>query len=167
MDYEVSNMIFGDLINFDLERGAFSPAIVKAIDYIKNTNFETLENGRYEIDGENMFALISEPETKAASEALAETHQKYIDVQAPIVGTEIIGFARNSDDNIVSKNLLEDCDAILYSQVKDEIDLILTPGKFAVFFPFDVHRPCCMLDKPEKIRKVVIKIHRDLFNGLL
>jgi YhcH/YjgK/YiaL family protein len=35
---------------------------------------------------------------------------------------------------------------------------VLMPGIFAVFYPDDAHMPCCFVDKPEQVRKIVIKV---------
>jgi len=36
-------------------------------------------------------------------------------------------------------------------------------GSFAVFFPWDIHRPACAINEPASIRKVVVKIRLSLF----
>ena len=50
---------------------------------------------------------------------------------------------------------------ILFWQVEDEETQIrLTPGMFAIFFPQDIHRPCCHPREGEQkhLRKAVMKI---------
>ena len=39
--------------------------------------------------------------------------------------------------------------------------LPMTDGCYAVFFPEDVHRPCCMMDTPEDVKKIVLKVRVD------
>jgi YhcH/YjgK/YiaL family protein len=56
------------------------------------------------------------------------------------------------------ENLLDQKDALFFKTMKDEIDLILTPGMYAVFFPTDVHRPGCIHRTAALVRKVVVKI---------
>ncbi len=36
------------------------------------------------------------------------------------------------------------------------------PGDYVVFLPGELHRPCLAINEKMKIRKAVIKIHRDL-----
>jgi len=43
--------------------------------------------------------------------------------------------------------------------------LYMTPGSFAILLPNDVHRPCCAVDQPMPIRKVVVKVRVALLNG--
>lgn len=88
-----------------------------------------------------------------------ETHGKFIDIQYSLDGKEIIGFARKTGEQKINENLLENDDNIFYeNDIKDEIYLKMNPGTFAIFFPYDVHRPACNLEKNEKIRKVVVKV---------
>ena len=42
-----------------------SKRIEKAFEYIHNTDLKNINPGKYEIEGENIFALISEYETKS------------------------------------------------------------------------------------------------------
>jgi len=155
-------MIFGDIKNFDNEKRAYSPAIVKAIEFLKNTDLEKLAEGKYEIDGDKMYANVMERETKLKSDARAEIHKKYIDVQYLVSGAEIIGFARLSDDNVIVEDLLDKKDIAYYTTVKNENELLLSPGQFGIFFPDDIHRPTCAVGSPAMIKKVVVKIHVDL-----
>ena len=66
--------------------------ISKSFDYIKTTNLKNLPAGKYPIDGENIFALVSEYKTKLESEGKLEAHKKYIDVQYVLNGEELIGY---------------------------------------------------------------------------
>jgi len=52
---------------------------------------------------------------------------------------------------------------VFYQQVQNEMAVPLLPGTFAVFFPHDLHRPCCQTHGESLIRKAVIKIHLSLF----
>ncbi len=54
---------------------------------------------------------------------------------------------------------------ILFWQVEEEeTQITLKPGMFAIFFPQDIHRPCCHPRDGERqhIRKAVMKIDRAL-----
>lgn len=156
-------MIFGDIMNWEKEREAFSPVLQKAIEYIRNTDLVHLEPGRYEIDGDNMFAVVQEIETVMKSERKAECHSKYIDVQYLISGQEeIIGVGRESADHIIVENKLEENDYALFEYVQGEFDMVLYPGMFAVFFPSDLHRPGCSRTGDTNIKKVVVKVNKTL-----
>lgn len=152
-------MILGHIKNLDVEKGAFSPTLVKGLAYLANTDFSTLVPGRYELDGDKMFALVQDNQTQPKAQRKAETHEKYIDVQYIAEGVEVMGYALNSPEHEIKENLLAEKDAIFYKTVKGEIDLVVFQGMYAVFFPHDVHRPGCMYGaEPSIVKKVVLKI---------
>lgn len=156
-------MIVGDIANWQKERQAFSPVLQKAVDYIRETDWEHAAPGKYELDGENMFAVVQEIETAPKANRQAECHAKYIDVQYLISGPEeMIGVGRASARNVVIEDQLETSDYALYGQVEGEFDLVLYPGMFAVFFPSDVHRPGCSATGGTRIKKAVIKVNKAL-----
>ena len=37
----------------------------------------------------------------------------------------------------------------------------MTDGCYAIFFPEDVHRPCCQMGQAEDVKKIVLKIRVD------
>jgi biofilm protein TabA len=151
-------MIYGQLKNFEQEKAAFSPALQKGLLYLKNTDLSTLTVGRHDIDGDTMFALVSEYVTEPKKDRKPEAHQKYIDIQYLASGEEMIGCSPLSPKYEVLQDELELKDLIFYKEVEQEVDLLLKPGIYAVLFPNDVHRPCCMESSAAKVKKVVIKI---------
>jgi biofilm protein TabA len=156
-------MIISDMRNWDREKEVFCPAIQKGVDYLRNTDVHLMQPGKYEIDGEDMFVLIQEVETKVKSERQFESHIKYVDIQYLISGEEeIIGFARQHDGHIIVENEFKTKDMALYHQVEGDMDLHLKPGMFAIFFPSDLHRPICSTSGNTKIKKAVIKINKTL-----
>ena len=50
---------------------------------------------------------------------------------------------------------------MLFRSDVHEIMLPMTDGCYAIFFPEDVHRPCCMMDAPEDVKKIVLKVRVD------
>ncbi len=78
-------------------------------------------------------------------------------MQFLVSGTELIGVAADSGDNVVHQELLAQRDILFYQDVADESWLTMQPGNFAVFFR-RTHRPACINQRPCAIRKVVVKI---------
>ena len=58
---------------------------------------------------------------------------------------------------------VEEKDTLYYQEnpKSGEVMLQMTPGTYAIFFPEDVHRPFCQIDKPERVKKIVVKIAID------
>jgi len=147
-------MILDKLKNAGLY-GSISANLKIGFDFLKNTDLENLEIGRYEIDGKNVFALVSEYESKKHEDCRLEAHQKYADIQYLVSGREAIGFAPLGGQTITSE-YNPDKDIVFFSG--ETTQQILEAGMFAVFFPQDVHRPCMQINGPEKVKKVVVKV---------
>jgi biofilm protein TabA len=147
-------MILDNLKNSDFY-SCISDNVKKGFDFLKNTNISALEIGKYEIDGMNVFALVSEYDSKAHRDCRLEAHMAYADIQYLVSGREAIGFAPLNGQTITSEYLPEK-DIIFFSG--ETTQLIVEAGMFAVFFPQDLHRPCMQIDGPEKVKKVVVKV---------
>ena len=132
--------------------------IEKSFDYIKQTDLKNLQAGRYDIDGNNIFALISEYKTKTENEGKLEAHKKYIDVQYVIEGEELMGYAPLSDQSILEP-YKEENDIIFYKGEK--VFIKVAEGMFAIFFPEDVHMPGIQIEKKSPVKKLVIKVKAD------
>ncbi|WP_159887443.1 YhcH/YjgK/YiaL family protein [Paenibacillus puerhi] len=157
-------MIFGDMRHYEKERHTYPAAIRKGLESIVDLKLAEREAGRYEIEEGLMFALVQEPVTKSEQEQKFESHEQHVDIQYLVIGTESIRVLRHSDSLKVTEDQLADKDYALYEDAEGASDLLLKPGQFAVFYPWDVHKPCCSVgghDQP--IKKVVIKIHKRLW----
>ena len=152
-------MIFGDISNINDMEKVLPKAVLKAIDYLKSNDFLSMDAGVYLIEGEDIFAQVVDTTTREKDKVSPEVHKKYIDVQFSVEGKEKIGFARDTNNNEVLDDLLDEKDIKFYKGMESEIDLIMKPGSFAVLFPNDVHRPGCALGEPCTIRKVIVKIN--------
>ncbi|MDU4960132.1 MAG: YhcH/YjgK/YiaL family protein [Sporomusaceae bacterium] len=150
-------MIFGQLCNLEKEKNAVGGVLRQGLEYLAKTDFKSMPVGRYEID-DNMYALVQEYVTQPKADRKAERHEKYIDIQYVDQGEEAIGFALMAAENEVLEDKLAEKDAIFYKTVKDEVALVMPAGTYAIFFPADVHRPCCSSRQAETVRKVVMKI---------
>jgi biofilm protein TabA len=156
-------MILGDIRHYEDERHLYPSSIRKGIDCILKGNFEALEPGKYEIDGSLMFVLIQDMFTQPDEELRYESHATYVDIQYLISGEERIGLVKLTPELQVAENAIEERDVVFYKYDQLETSIVLKPGQFAVFYPSDVHRPCCALEQSEKIKKIVVKIHKKLW----
>lgn len=150
-------MIIGHIENLIKERSAYASAIAKGLDYLSNTDFMALPNDRYDVcDG--IFALVQEYVTEPKAQRRPESHIEYLDIQYIVKGEELIGYSYLDEACVVEENLLPEKDLIFYNKVSDEVDLVLSAGMFAVFFPWDVHRPSVTKNVNTTVKKVVLKI---------
>ena len=147
-------MILDKLKNYNKYFAGDSP-FVKGFKFILNIDPANLADGKHEIDGENVFALVSSYTTKDASEKQPEAHRKYADIQYVIIGTESIGYA-HLEGQKVTKEYDEENDIIFYDEVS--FYFRLPTGSFAVFLPDDIHMPGIVDGEACNVKKVVVKV---------
>ncbi|HMH24145.1 MAG TPA: YhcH/YjgK/YiaL family protein [Puia sp.] len=135
-----------------------SPNFAAAIDYALTTDLSGAEPGKYEIDGDNAFAILNEYITKTIDECEAESHQDYADIQIMIDGTERFGYAPLIGQE-PSVPFQLDNDVAFYELPETELSYItLHPGQFILFFPSDIHQPEVLQHQPAPVKKLVIKV---------
>lgn len=151
-------MIIGHIANLEEELYKLPEAVKKALSFIQEKDCANLQPGKYEIDGEQIFVLVQKYLSKEKMECRAETHAKYIDIQYVAKGEEYMGYCAFSSQLEVEEDCLAERDAKFYKGFFPESDVILSEGMYAVLYPNDVHRPCCMVGKPAEVVKLVFKI---------
>ena len=127
------------------------------LSFVKRVEDEKLEDGKYEILGDDLFAMVQTYETKPASECRFETHNKYIDVQYIREGKEIMDY-KLRDKLIITEDLSETKDVIFYEETEDYTRTVIESGSFALFLPHDGHKPGIECGKIDTIKKIVFKI---------
>ena len=85
-------MIIGEIHDEEATGVFFSPAMKRALSYLRETDFSKLKDGRYEIDGDRIYATVQRYDTKPAWECRPESHRRYTDVQYVAEGQEFIGW---------------------------------------------------------------------------
>lgn len=145
-----------------VEEVGYAPVIRKALDYLRSADLSEMGPGTYPIEGESMFVMIQEPVTEAKESRKPESHRRYIDIQYLLEGEERILVTRRSGKEAVTEDLLDAKDVMFYGDLSHDVDIVLQPGMYAVFFPSDIHRPCCSVRTDMPIRKAVVKISVDL-----
>ncbi|HEY7751246.1 MAG TPA: YhcH/YjgK/YiaL family protein [Ignavibacteriaceae bacterium] len=150
-------MIIDKFENINLYKNIHS-GINLAFDYIRKNDFKNIKPGKYEIDGQEVFALISEYQSKPEAEGKLEAHKKYIDVQYVISGEELMGYSPLGNQTILAP-YKEENDIIFYSGEKSFTKV--SAGMFAIFFPGDVHMPGIKTETPSFVKKLVIKVRTD------
>lgn len=139
---------------------ALHPRFAKAFEFLRRPDLATLPLGRYEIDGDNMWAMIQEAKLKPFGETQrTEVHGTYIDLQAPLTGPETIGFCEMTPDARAEVAFKADKDIALFDAKTKPTTL--QPGEFALLVPpYGAHAPCRSMDGARTIKKLVIKIRK-------
>lgn len=133
---------------------SLNPLFPKVIEFLENTDLNTLENGKHEIEGKDLFVNIMDTVGKSKETATMETHKNMLDIQIPLNTDETFGYTPTE--------LLPDCpynaekDATKYPGVQGEGFVTCHPGMMAIFWPQDGHQPC--ISESENIHKAVFKV---------
>lgn len=122
-----------------------------AINFINKS--DDLSVGRYEFDGG--FLMVQEGITNPIEEGNFETHEKYIDVQYVVEGSETMVWS-DKEHLKVTTQYDEKKDAAFYQGEGTVIEV--KAGMSYVMFPNDAHKACCHVDIPKKYKKYVIKL---------
>jgi len=134
--------------------GSLHERFLRAVRWLANTEFSSLPDGRHEIDGDEVFALVATSPGRGKAGRPLEAHRRYIDIQCVLDGEDVIGYSP-----------LEACRSLrdAYDEGRDiefftdppQSWLTLPAGTFALFLPTDAHAP---LAGEGTVRKVVVKV---------
>ena len=149
--------MISDSLNNSARYEQIHPLFKQAFDYIKRADFTQVLSGKIELVPGKLTVIIADIVGKEISMATLETHNKFIDIQMPIIGSETIGWKPAAKLNHVSIPYCEENDITFYSDASAG-HTTLTVGDFAIYFPEDGHAPGI---GSGSIRKVIVKISVD------
>lgn len=151
-------MIFDSAKNLDFYKSlGVDGRYEKAVDFLKNTDLESLAPGKYEIDGKNVFANVTEYTTVPWEEAKYEAHHNYTDIQYMISGSETMTYAR-IDELAEKVPYNEEKDVVFYDNENPGLKVVVKAGEYMIFNPWDGHKPKAAAGEPTMIKKVIVKI---------
>ncbi|MEK7688726.1 MAG: YhcH/YjgK/YiaL family protein, partial [Deltaproteobacteria bacterium] len=133
-------------------------ALKKAIDFLRRPDIRNLADGRVDIDGQDVFALVQRYETVKTDTPKFEYHRKYIDIQYIVSGKEVIGWAP-VERMVITEAYDMEKDICFGTVPKEEITPVyLQTGHLAVLYPEDGHAPKLAAGKPSHVVKIVVKV---------
>ena len=127
--------------------------ISEAFGFLDQPGLADLPDGKYEILGDRVYAIIERTNGRKASDAQMEGHRKYIDIQYIISGDESMGWAPR--DGLACSVEYDAEKDLEFFEGESESLIRVPPGSFAVFLPSDAHLP--MIGNGS-IHKVVVKV---------
>ena len=132
-----------------------SKYLAKGLEWLKLTDLTILEDGKYYIYEDKVYANIQTYETK--DDAKYESHKKYIDIQCVINGREKVGITDISNcTTCVEYNSENDIE--FYDINADEEYVSLEEGTFLILYPQDAHKPSIVNGENRLVKKVVVKV---------
>ena len=134
------------------------PRFREGFGFIEKAMKEDYPAGTYEISGRDLYAAIQEYETRPAEKCLYEGHEQYIDIQYILSGCERMDVTDRGD--AVLRTPYDGArDVAFYENGSDAAVLLVDAGKYAVFFPNDIHKPGQAPNGvPGAVRKIVVKV---------
>ena len=137
----------------NLEKYAsLNPLFAQAIEFLKSTDLNAHEIGKVKLQGDDLVVNFAQARPKTKEEAKLETHNRFIDIQIPLDGVEVMGYTPRADLPDAEYNAEKD---ITFYPGLAESYLTIKPGMFAIFFPEDGHAPGVT---PDGLKKVIVKV---------
>ncbi|QIE58975.1 DUF386 domain-containing protein [Rasiella rasia] len=126
-----------------------------AFQFLQKEDLQQIDEGTYEIDGKDCFAIVMAYTTKPKESGFSEAHYKYIDIHYTISGSEKVGVATLEKQQPTEVNKEKD---YAFYNCKTQ-DFILPEGSFMVLFPQDIHQTGIQIEGPKSLKKVVVKVN--------
>jgi biofilm protein TabA len=133
---------------------ALKKGFAKAFEFLARPDLMELSVGKYEIDGERVYAMVSRDPGRKKEDALLEGHEKYIDIQLVLAGTDFMGWKPKSLCDR-SKGEYDQKSDLQFFADEPDVWISTKSGAFVIFFPDDAHMPSI---SSGILHKVVVKV---------
>ena len=145
-------MVFDSINNSELYR-SLHPSFEEAFAFLRD-RAGSLEPGRYELRGDDVYVMISDNPLKETCDAALEAHRCYIDIQMVLSGRETFGWSPLANCSSPCTEFNNENDIIFFD---DSPASFVTAGRgqFLIFFPTDAHAP---LIGEGSVRKAIVKV---------
>lgn len=130
------------------------PLIEKVVDFLNETDLNSLEPGRIVLQGDDLFVNVNLQQPLTRQDARIEVHRQYIDIQIPITGCEEMGYTSASFLGPESQSYDPNIEAAFHGG-ESHTWLQVKQGMFVIFFPGEGHAPAIT---PVPLKKIVVKI---------
>jgi YhcH/YjgK/YiaL family protein len=131
-----------------------NPHFMAAFKFLRQNDIADLPEGRHEVDGESIYAVVAKGVGRKPDEALIETHDNYIDIQFVLEGTDNIGWKARKGLGNTTEASNPNNDVAFYEDTPTAWSAI-GPGEFGIYFPEDGHLP---MISDDKLHKVIMKV---------
>lgn len=149
-------MIFDNLSNCGKYFG-LNKSFEKAFEFLKSVTADT-EDKKYELDGKELYAIVSGYNTKAPGDGRLEAHRNYIDIQYIVSGIETIE-AVDLSKVCPKDGYNPEKDVEFFEDVEKTSKCVVEAGEYGIFFPNDVHKPGLAYNgNSTPVKKVVVKV---------
>ncbi len=124
---------------------------------MRDHNPDSLKTGKYVIDGENVFADVTDNPSSALKDAKWHSHRQYCDIIYIIRGKEKIGIAPIRGAPVLIP-FNGKGDSQFYDQNMKGNYYVSNSDTFFILLPTDVHRPFIQSEGCNYVKRIRIKI---------
>ena len=147
-------MIFDKIRNLPLYAPINPEYMEKVVAFFRRVEEEQLPDGKYELDGKNLYVNLGTRETGPDETKKWEAHRLYADIQAVLEGAQRISWCSLADAEVTEPYKT---DIEFFSPKRPGIPCDLFAGDFIMLFPEDLHQPDCVTPGHTYARKAVVK----------
>lgn len=128
-----------------------------AFAFLRDNNLDSLKTGHYVIDGDKVFADITDNPSSTLKDAKWHSHRQYCDIMYVIKGKETTGIASIAGAPVIIPFKDKD-DSQFYNQEMKGSYYLSNTDTFLILFPSDVHRPFIKVEGNDKVKRIRMKI---------
>ena len=124
-----------------------------AFECLSKTDWSSVDDGRFSISGEDVYAIVDRRRGKGTDDAKLEVHREYIDIQFLVKGIDVMGYCPLLDCQ--APEAFEADRDVGFFRDRPATWLEVGESCFAIFYPTDAHAP---MGTDGKFHKVVVKV---------
>lgn len=153
-------MLLADLSRDDYAK-SLPPVFARLCGKLKTLDLANLELGWRDLE-EGIRMNVMSFETSPAEGKKAEMHRKFVDIQLLIEGEEMIEYGLSQPDLAKYDEYRDEDDYQLTDAIDDKNEVILKPNMFAIFLPYEPHKPGNSVNSNQTLKKLVVKVPVEL-----
>ena len=155
-------MIIGQIAQVAAQKNVLPAAVVRALEALQKVDLDRAEVGHYQVEGDELFYMVQEIDSRALEDCRAEAHRKYADIQIPLSAPERFGFSLPQPGLPTVEDSFAEKDIAFYETPANEFFMNVEPGEYVVFMPGELHRPAVSISGRVRLRKIVVKVSAKL-----
>ena len=131
------------------------PDFKKVFEYVRSGNWQQVTAGKIILEEDKIWVNVDEVTGKSREAAKLEAHNRFIDIQIPLLQEETFGWEERGRLAMEEEEGYQVQNDILFYQERPASYFTLPVGDFVIFFPEDAHAPCI---GNGKMKKMVVKV---------
>ncbi|MDD0824799.1 N-acetylneuraminate anomerase [Mannheimia sp. AT1] len=153
-------MLLADLSRDDCLK-SLPPVFARLCGKLKTLDLANLPLGWQDLE-EGIQMNVMTFETSPAEGKKAEMHRKFVDIQLLIDGEEMIEYGLSQPDLAKYDEYRDEDDYQLTDEIDNKNEVVLKPNMFAIFLPYEPHKPGNSVNENKTLKKLVVKVPVEL-----